>query len=106
MSNRIDIAHESWKKARVREMTSIFKRTIEKWGIDKQIPLAMEECGELIAAMNQYFFRGRINKHHLASEIADVEIVCLQLRELLGNNIVDEWKKTKLDRLEKRLNEY
>lgn len=83
----------------------VFKKTVEKWGVSIQVGTAMEECGELIAACNQYFFRDRISAADLASEVADVELVCEQLRSLLGDGIVDEQKEIKLERLIKRVSQ-
>ena len=81
----------------------LLRRTIEKWGVTMQVVIAMEECGELVAALSHYFFRGRISRETVAQEIADVEIVCAQLRIMVGAEIVDKAKKEKLDRLEEKL---
>jgi NTP pyrophosphatase (non-canonical NTP hydrolase) len=78
---------------------SIFGETLNTWGLETQISTAMEECGELIAALSQYFFRKRITKEMLAAEVADVEIICEQLRFIIGDDIVDEQKAAKLMRL-------
>lgn len=82
---------------------NIYEEAIKKWGVAAQITNGMEECGELIAALNQYFFRDRITKQELASEVADVELVCRQIREIIGGAIVDEQKAGKITRLKERL---
>ena len=78
---------------------------VEKWGNATQMLLTMEECGELIVAIN-HFLRGRKDKRELAEEIADVEIMCTQMRYMIGDEIVDKEKHRKLRRLGERLGLY
>lgn len=84
---------------------SIFGQTIKLWGVAAQLRKANEELGELIVAMSHYFWEGRITKDDIAEEIADVEIVCAQLRYLVGNERVNDWKIKKLKRLRKRVDD-
>lgn len=86
-------------------MDELFFRTVEAWGIAPQVTTAMEECGELVAALNQYFFRGRISKEALAGEVADVELVCRQIRHLIGDDLVDAARAEKVERIKARLKE-
>lgn len=84
----------------------LFAKALEQWGIEAQVATTMEECGELIAVLNRYFFRRNAAIEDLAGEIADVEIMCAQLRYLigsLGSVIVDRIKGEKLGRLAERL---
>ncbi len=60
----------------------------------------IEECGELICALSHHL-RGRIS--NVTEELADVEIMCQQLRLLIGDDAVDRAKAQKLDRLRERL---
>lgn len=78
------------------------QQAIKKWGIDFQMMMAQEECGELVACISQ-FKRGRRTKNQLAEEIADVEIMCSQLRIIIGDSIVDHEKQKKLERLERTI---
>ena len=82
--------------------TSIYARAIARWGTDAQTDMAIEECAELIMAI-QHFRRGRINAGAVASEIADVEIMMSQLRRIFGTEYVDAAKADKLARLEGRM---
>jgi NTP pyrophosphatase (non-canonical NTP hydrolase) len=84
---------------------NVFARAIDKWGHTAQVTQAMEECGELTAALNHYFFRDKITKEDLAGEVADVELMCRGIREIIGDSIVDKMTKEKVDRLERRLAE-
>ena len=81
---------------------SIFEKAISKWGNASQMMMAQEECGELVACISQ-FIRGRKSKFHLAEEVADVEIMCEQIRIMIGDEIVDREKRKKVVRLAERL---
>jgi NTP pyrophosphatase (non-canonical NTP hydrolase) len=82
---------------------ALYQAAIDKWGQAAQVLMAMEECGELVAALPQYFFRDRIARDALASEIADVEIMIGQLRLMVGDSLVDLAKVEKLMRLKAHL---
>ncbi len=84
---------------------TVFMRAITKWGIPAQARQAMEECGELIVALNKYFFRDSLYKEALAEEVADVEIMCQQIREIIGHDLVDSIARKKINRLKERLDE-
>lgn len=71
------------------------------WGAQSQLRQLTEECGELIAAVNQYE-RGRLTVDELASEVADVLIMAAQARDILGQ-AVDAQLAFKLDRLQGRI---
>lgn len=75
----------------------ILKFAIKVFGEKAQEEMAIEECAELITAIN-HKHRGR--KHNIAEEIADVEITLEQLKII--NDCYEEVKqirKSKLDRL-------
>jgi NTP pyrophosphatase (non-canonical NTP hydrolase) len=77
------------------------------WGPEAQERMAIEELGELIVALMK---SGRLvngsTDDEVAEEVADVELVLFQLKmtRSLGPD-VERWKKIKLDRLEKLLQE-
>lgn len=75
----------------------------KKYGTASQVTQTMEECAELIAALNQFVFRNRISKNKLASEVADVEIMCDAIRNLIGDDIVNQCVSEKLTRLSERI---
>ena len=54
-------------------------------------------------AINKVRRRGAEAHPNLFEEIADVEIMCGQMREYFGDKKIDERKKEKLRRLEERL---
>jgi NTP pyrophosphatase (non-canonical NTP hydrolase) len=82
----------------------VFIDAADFWTRDSQLAQAMEECGELIAAIN-HWRRNRISSLRLASEIADVEIMCATLRHMIGDVIVDDALQKKLDRLQWRMSD-
>ena len=80
----------------------LYKKVVEHFGIISQTDMAIEECAELIVAI-RHGFRNKATKNNIASEIADVEIMCGQLRYIIGNDIVDQYKQEKIIRLKKLL---
>lgn len=82
----------------------IYQQAIYKWGTVSQVNQAIEECSELILALRHYD-RGKATLENVASEIADVEIMCAQLRCVFGQFFVDQAKDGKLKRLEGLLGE-
>lgn len=77
-------------------------RAIRHFGSFNQMEMAQEECAELIVKVF-HAKRERIALDGLAEEIADVEIMCRQLRLLVGDELVDTQKAAKLARLEERI---
>jgi hypothetical protein len=82
----------------------IGKECIRQWGIGSQIGIAIEECSELITVLAKW---GRevngSSEHMICDEIADVEIMCKQLRLMFNSDKVDRIKQIKLERLKERL---
>lgn len=79
----------------------LYNKVIESYGQDAQMIVAMEECSELIQAVSKHL-RGR--ETNVEEEIADVEIMLEQLKLMCNEKLVDDIKKSKLKRLEQRLN--
>jgi phosphoribosyl-ATP pyrophosphohydrolase len=94
------------KKAReeMQSMPSLYEETLQVWGVKAQIHKFSEELGELLVAMH-HWYDGKARAEELATEIADVEIVCEQLRTLVGSNKVEHFKTVKLKRLRKRVDD-
>jgi hypothetical protein len=84
------------------KVVSIYEEAVRAWGIGAQIRKASEELFELGVAMNHWYY-DKVTGNELASEIADVEIVCAQLRFLIGNDLADDAKIKKLIRLRERV---
>jgi NTP pyrophosphatase (non-canonical NTP hydrolase) len=62
---------------------NLFQASIETFGVDAQWRQLQEECGELIAAVNQVIFRGRDPVDKILEELASVELMINQVKYLL-----------------------
>jgi hypothetical protein len=80
----------------------VVREALALYGQEKQLSVAMEECAELIVEIS-HRLRGRGNEEDLASEVADVELVCQTLRMLLGDERVDSERRIKTTRLAARV---
>ena len=79
-----------------------YKAALEKWGYDAQLDMVIEECSELILAIQRYR-RKRCEAIDIQEEIADVEIMLSQMRVLFGDKNIDEFKANKIMRLKERI---
>ena len=77
------------------------KAAIEYYGEEMQENQCIEECAELIQAINKKH-RGR--EHNIPEEIADVEI-CLEQLKMINNcaDKVENYKTAKIKRLKARI---
>ncbi len=78
----------------------MMKDSVKLWGVEAQKMMIVEECSELITAISHQL-RGR--QSNVEEEIADAEIVLEQARVIFDSKKIDEIKKEKLDRLNKRI---
>lgn len=81
---------------------SIYRNAIDTFGESAQLTMVIEECGELLSAFAK-LQRGRATLEDAASEVADVLVVVLQYSELLGQRIVADHLRHKLERLRSRI---
>ena len=82
------------------------KKIAEHYGRDPQMAVAQEECAELIQASSKIRRNGVSPQtlDHLAEELADVRIMCVQLAGLFGvTHEVNEYAVFKLDRQLRRI---
>ena len=81
----------------------LYQLVLDKWGSDAQLTVVIEELSELIKEVCK--MKRNIGwVDHLAEEVADVEIMCEQLRYIFAiDDEVDSWKESKLTRLADRL---
>lgn len=83
----------------------IYKTAIEKFGVQAQSDMLIEECSELIQAVLK-FRRKPMDADTLSNlheEFADVKIMMAQIETTLDAEILLNWKERKLRRLEERL---
>lgn len=82
---------------------TILEAALDRYGLEAQIRQLAEECGELVAAVNQHH-RGRVPVTQIAQEIADVRIMLEQME--LNYELAAEvafWRAEKIKRLAERL---
>ena len=80
---------------------------LDKWGTDAQTDQTIEECAELIVALNKHVKRtpqeGTLK--NIIDEIADVEMMLAQMRLVFGisDEVIHERISEKFKKLEKYL---
>jgi len=86
------------------------KDIVDTWGVENQIDMVIEEMSELTKALIK--LRRSANKtediksdafNHVCEEIADVENMLEQMRYIFSEDIIDKYKKEKIERLVERL---
>lgn len=73
------------------------------WGLNNQVLMVMEECGELLSALAKGN-RQRATKEEIITELADVSIMVEQMAQHFGWYDYHRERARKLNRLEERLN--
>lgn len=84
----------------------MYEKVIIKYGIEAQSRQAMEECAELIQAINKALrYPTAASRAQLIEEIADVEIMLQQLKEMydIRSQEVAVMYKYKKERLLKKV---
>ena len=84
--------------------SSVLQEAIYAWGPDFQMDMAVEEVGEFLVAL-QHWKRGRVEKDAVCEEIADVLIVMQEMALVFGAETVDTFKRQKMERLRRRIDE-
>ena len=79
---------------------------LEQWGLNAQVGQTVEECAELIVALQKYINRTqKLNTvENITDEIADVEMMLAQMRLALG--IDDDTLRKQIEYKFERLNQY
>lgn len=85
----------------------IFKKCLEKWGLQSQILMLAEEASELTHASLKVLRKIAENPlENLAEEIADTELMIDEISSYLSlKPMVSKFRREKLERLEKILGE-
>lgn len=84
------------------EEEAILRDALETMGTETQFNKCAEECGELIAALNQWR-EGRATNAHSAEEVADARLMNNQMRLFFGPQLVDTIYYQKILRLKERI---
>jgi len=81
----------------------LMQEALRKWGIQSQLDMVIEECAELIDAI-QKWRRHRVNNWQVLEEAVDVELCLGQLKIILdAPEVFEQKRKEKLERLRIRL---
>jgi len=90
----------------------LYAKAVAKWGVDSQLDMLVEECSELIQAVQKMKRYERWKQGHprelsdsLCEELADVSIMVEQVSTIMGSAVVEVCRRKALDRLEKMVNE-
>ena len=80
---------------------------IDKYGYNEQSRLAMEECAELIQAINKVLRNKEDSINHLVEEISDVLIMIEQLKIMynIDDSQIQKWIDFKNNRQHKIMEE-
>ena len=84
----------------------IMQAALDQWGLNAQVGQTVEECAELIVALQKYVNRtpqpGRVE--NILDEIADVEMMLAQMRLVLS--IDDNALRNRIEYKFERLKQY
>lgn len=80
----------------------VFEDAIETFGYGPQMRKAVEELAELTVALIHYY-DNRATHMDVATEIADVLIMCHQLARITGEDYVMREYNAKIERLKERI---
>lgn len=89
----------------------IMQQAIETYGVQAQCDVAIEEMAELTKAIMKLrrvadeYEKTQAALENLLEEIADVDIMIDQMKIMWGPKQVEEYRRKKLERLERRLND-
>lgn len=76
---------------------NVLQAAINKFGKDQQLNMMIEECAELIQAINKYKRYGKIE--NVLEEIADVQIMIEQMQMIFFPSTTEKYEREKIDRL-------
>lgn len=80
----------------------VYETALTKWGIENQLWMVIEECGELLNAIGK-MRRERVTREEVITELADVTIMCEQIAQYVGYDDYTKEMERKLERLKERL---
>ena len=84
------------------ERRELYETALTKWGVENQLWMVTEECGELLNAIGK-IRRERVTRGDVITELADVTIMCEQIAQYMGYDDYTKEMERKLERLKERL---
>lgn len=97
----LDVAISIMKRGgsiREEKAREICAAAVETYGFEDQMLQAIEELSELQRAITRAI-KAPADRDNLHEEVADVEIMLMQLRHIFDEDEIDDWKDSKLERL-------
>lgn len=94
--------HDALPKMSEKEFDETISLAIKTYGKEAQTQMLFEEMAELQNAICK-LNRGRGSNRDVCEEIADVMIMCLQMAQIYGPELVEGWAEYKIARLKDRL---
>ena len=90
-----------------KKIEKICRRALDTWGKTYQLSMVLEEMAELQIELLKNMNRDKNNIDKIAEECADVEVVLNYVKLHFGiKDEVEKYVEFKVNRLEKRLNEW
>ena len=80
------------------------EKAVEKWGLERQTDMVIEEVGEFLQAWNK-IKRGQITKREYVEEMVDCYIMFSQMRHLYGELFEDIYRN-KCDRIFRKVTKH
>lgn len=85
------------------ERQRVYEEALNKWGEKLQATVAIEEMAEVQKEITK-MLRGKLDREHMAEEIADATIMLEQLRQMLNiNDSVCSWMDYKVAELKRKV---
>ena len=85
------------------ERKRVYEAALSKWGAELQATVAIEEMSEVIKEITK-MLRGKLDREHMAEEIADATIMLEQLRQMFNiNDSVESWMDYKIAALKRKV---
>ena len=85
------------------ERQRVYEAALNKWGEKLQATVAIEEMAEVQKEITK-MLRGKLDREHMAEEIADATIMLEQLRQMLNiNDSVESWMDYKVAELKRKV---
>lgn len=86
-----------------KERNKVYSKALEKWGIEMQATVAIEEMSEVQKEICK-MLRGNGNRENLAEEIADATIMLEQISQIYNINAsVSSWVDYKIAVLQRKI---
>jgi NTP pyrophosphatase (non-canonical NTP hydrolase) len=87
------------------ELQNLYAECVEFWGLERQLRMLQEECGELIVAVSHFLRERPDGLENLIEELADVKLMGEQITSYVGKDNVMKILDYKSDREASRLKE-